>query len=360
MAAIVIIGPMGCTAAMLSPIEVSRIDKKDMMGILSSLPQQLILGLESGAGSELPPNLRRIFVVGMGGSAIAGDVFAAWTIDRRATDIEVVRDYRLPAYAGEGDAVIAISYSGDTEETLSAASQALRIGCGLVGVSSGGRLAEFCQENRAGLVSVPKGFPPRGAFGYLFGAVSGLCRDIVMDEPGAEIKKAAASLEIMKGRLTPSTPLTRNRAKGIALRIQGKTPIIYGSMAYAPIARRWQTEFNENAKTLAWASCFPEADHNEIEAWGGSRMAGRFLPIFLRDRDETEELSRRLDATRAIIGKRAKPIEVESEGESLLTRMLGTLLLGDLASVYLAVLRRVDPYPVVSIDALKARLRSRG
>jgi len=342
---------------MLAPTEVSRIDKRDMLGIMSSLPEQMVFGLDQGSALELPSDVRKIFVVGMGGSAIAADVFAAWTMDRRATDIQVVRDYRLPAYAGEGDVVIAVSYSGDTEETLSAASQALGIGCRLIGVSSGGELADFCKENRVERVGVPQGYPPRGAFGYLFGTIAGLCRSVIVDNIDKEIKKAAAHLEEQRKALNPDKSTKVNRAKSVALKIYGKTPIIYGSMAFAPVARRWQTEFNENAKILAWASSFPEADHNEIEGWGGSQAAGRFLPIFLRDRDETEEIRRRLDATKAIISRRAKAVEVESDGDSLLSRMLGTLLLGDLASVYLAVLRKVDPYPVASIDALKAKLR---
>lgn len=344
---------------MLSHSEVSKVDKKDMLGILSSLPEQLNSGLEQSSGCELPPDLRRIFIIGMGGSAIAGDVFAAWTRDRRATDIEVVRDYRLPAYAGEGDAAISVSYSGNTEETLSAASQALRIGCRLVGISSGGELSKFCTENRAQLVSVPKGYPPRGAFGYLFGAISGLCRDVVMGDPGKETRKAAMHLERERKNLGPDKPASKNRAKVIALRVRGKTLIIYGSMAYAPIARRWQTEFNENAKILAWASCFPEADHNEIEGWGGDTAVSRFIPIFLRDQDETEELKRRLDATRSVFARKARPLEIEGRGENLLSRMLTVLLLGDLASVYLAVLRGVDPYPVTSIESLKKKLKLR-
>ena len=343
---------------MLSPIEVSRVDTKDMLGILISLPEQLLFGLDQGSACELPADLRHIFVVGVGGSAIAGDVFAAWTVDRRATDIEVVRDYRLPAYAGEGDAVIAVSYSGSTEETLSAASQALRIGCRLVGVSGGGELSKLCKENRAELVTVPRGYPPRGAFGYLFGAVAGLCRKVVIDDLDGEMKKVSAHLEESRKSLAPEVAMRDNRAKSIAMKIRGKTPVIYGSMAYTPIARRWQTQFNENSKILAWASCFPEADHNEIEGWGGDQCQRRFLPIILRDKDEADELRNRLDVTRSIIGKKVKPLEVEGEGETLLSRMLGVLMLGDVASVYLAVLRKVDPYPVSSIEELKNRLRA--
>ena len=343
---------------MLSPPDVSRIDKRDMLGILSSLPEQLIFGLDQGAGLDLPSDLRRIFIVGMGGSAIAGDVFAAWTVDRRATDIEVVRDYRLPAYTGEDDVVIAVSYSGNTEETLSAASQALRIGCKLIGVSSGGQLAKFCKENHAETVAVPTGYPPRGAFGYLFGAVSGLCHSVIVESVDKEIKRAAAHLEEERKLLGPDKSTKTNNAKSIALRVYGKTPIIYGSTAFTPIARRWQTQFNENSKILAWASCFPEADHNEIEGWGGDLGGRRFLPIILRDREENEELRNRIDATRGIISRRAKPLEVHSDAHSLLSRMLGVLLLGDIASVYLAVLRKVDPYPVVSIEDLKSKLKS--
>ena len=344
---------------MLSYPEVSKVDKKDMLGILASLPEQLIFGLDRGRGFRLPSGIRKVFVVGMGGSAIAGDVFSAWTMDRRATDIEVIRDYRLPPFSEENDAVIAVSYSGNTEETLMAASQALRIGCRLIGVSSGGELTKFCEENRADVVTVPRGYPPRGAFGYLFGAISGICGILVIGNSEDDIKKTVAHIEKERKNLMPEKGIKSNRAKAIAMKVKDKTPIIYGSMAYTPIARRWQTQFNENAKILAWASCFPEANHNEIEGWGGDKGVKRFLPILLRDVDESDELGFRLDATRAIVGKSVKPIEIKGKGESLLSRMLSVLLLGDIASVYLAVLRKVDPYPVKTIEELKGKLKSR-
>ncbi len=342
---------------MLSPTDVSKVDTRDMLGILSSLPEQLVFGLEQGNTVDLPRELRRIFILGMGGSAIAGDVFAAWTMDRRATDIEVVRDYRLPAYAGEGDIVIAVSYSGNTEETLSAASQALRIGCRLIGVSSGGELTKFCKANRGEIVTIPRGYPPRGAFGYLFGAIVGLCRTVVMDDPRKDLEKAAKHLEKERRKLSPDKGVRTNQAKSIAMKARGKIPIIYGAMAYTPIAKRWQTEFNENSKILAWASCIPEANHNEIEGWGGDKSGGRFLPIILRDVDESEEMKRRLDATRTLVSSKVKPLEVKGDGESLLSRMLSVMLIGDLSSIYLAVLRKVDPYPVPSIERLKKKLK---
>jgi len=124
------------------------------------------------------------------------------------------------------------------------------------------------------------------------------------------------------------------------------------------VATRWKTQFNENAEVLAWASQFPEADHNEIVGWGGDPHARRFLPIILRDRDESPEMARRLDATKKIMSRWAKIQEIRDRGETLLSRMLGTLYLGDFASVYLAVLRNVDPMPVKPIDRLKALLAS--
>lgn len=342
---------------MLGPEDVRKVDPSGMAGIVASLPEQLLEGSRAAERAHIEAgDANRVFVAGMGGSAIAGDIFVSWAADRIKLGMEVVRGYALPATAGERDILIAVSYSGETEETLSTVSAAVKTGCRVVAITSGGRLEALCRGRGDLVIRVPPGLPPRGAFGYLFGALPSVAEDWVYGDLGNELERAAAHLVRLRHEFLPERPMKSNPAKALALKLRNKTPIVYGAPPYGPVATRWKTQCNENAEVLAWASQFPEADHNEIVGWGGDPNARRFLPILFRDRDETPEMRRRLDATREIIERTTTLHEVRDRGETLLSRMLGTLFLGDFMSVYLAVLRGVDPMPVKPIMDLKRKL----
>jgi glucose/mannose-6-phosphate isomerase len=347
----------GFHRAVLDPAAIRRVDPSGMIDIVASLPQQLREGYRNAEAVHIEAgDARRVFIAGMGGSAIAGDLFVSWTADRSKVGMEVIRGYNCPATAGREDVLIAVSYSGDTEETLSAVGSAEKIGCRIVGITSGGKLEGICRDRGHPLIRVPPGLPPRGAFGHLFAALPAISEDWVYGNLGAELERAAGHLARLQEEYGPQVPTRSNPAKSLARKILGKTPIAYAAPPYGPVATRWKTQFNENAEVLAWASQFPEADHNEIVGWGGDPHARRFLPILLRDRDESPEMARRLDATRDIMSRWTKIHEVRDRGETLLSRMVGALFLGDFTSVYLAVLRNVDPMPVKPIAELKKRL----
>jgi len=342
----------------LEPDAVARVDPGGMRDVVASFPEQLAEGMRRGLGLAADhANATRVFIVGMGGSGIAGEVFSAWVADRSKIPIHPIHDYRLPSYAKPGDLLIAVSYSGDTEETLAATAQGIKLGCRLVAVTSGGALAGLARDLHATLVEVPAGLPPRGAFGHLFGILPSIGADWVYGDLRGELDRATVHLRDLREHLHPQTPLKRNRAKLLATRLKGTTPIVYGAPPFDSIAKRWQTQFNENAKMLAFSSSLPEADHNEIIGWASDASAKRFSAIILRDADETPEMHRRLDATAALFGKHAKVEQVHDEDDQLLGRMLGTLFLGDYVSLYLAALRRVDPLPVDPIRELKERLK---
>ncbi len=342
---------------MLEPAAIRRVDRSGMMNIVASLPEQLLEGYRRAEQVRIDSgDARRVFIAGMGGSGIAGDLFVAWASDRSKLGMEVVRGYACPAWAARNDILIAVSYSGDTEETLSAVAGGEKIGCRIVGITSGGKLEALCKAGGYPLIKVPKGLPPRGAFGHLFASLPAISEDWVYGDLGHELERAAAHLMRLREDYGAEVPARSNPAKGLAARVRGKTPIVYAAPPYGPVATRWKTQFNENAEVLAWASQFPEADHNEIVGWGGDPHARRFLPIILRDREEAPEMARRLDVTKKIMSRWTTVEEIRDRGETLLSRMLGALYLGDFASVYLAVLRNVDPMPVKPIAELKKRL----
>jgi len=342
---------------MLETAAVRRVDRSGMIDIVASLPEKLLEGYRTAEALRVEPGgARRVFLAGMGGSAIAGDIFVSWAAERSKLGMEVVRGYSVPSSAARDDLLIAVSYSGDTEETLSAVASGEKKGCRIVGITSGGKLQGICTAKGYPLIRVPPNLPPRGAIGYLFAALPAISEDWVYGDLGNELERAAAHLVRLREEYGPDSATKSNPGKALAAKVRGKTPIVYGAPPYGPIATRWKTQFNENAEVLAWASAFPEADHNEIVGWCGDPSAKRFLPILFRDKDETPEMARRLEATKKVMGKWTRIHEVRDRGETLLSRMLGALYLGDFVSVYLAVLRNVDPMPVKPIAELKKHL----
>ncbi len=341
---------------MLEPRTVAQVDPSGMRDIIASLPDQIATATRASATHFAVDEAQRIFLVGMGGSAIAGDVFSAWVADRSKVPIQVVRDYHLPSYARSEDILVALSYSGNTEETLAATAQGIKLGCRVIAITSGGTLAELARASDFPVFDVPTGLPPRGAFGHLFGILAAISGEWTYSDPRAELDEAVAHLRAMRRQLRPESGMRSNRAKALAVRIKTMVPIIYAAPPFSAIARRWQTQLNENAKVLAFSSTFPEADHNELVGWVEDARARSHRPVLLRDRDESAEMRRQLDITVSLISKKTKVEEVEDDGPTLVSRMLGTLYLGDYVSLYLAVLRRVDPMVLKPIVALKAKL----
>lgn len=346
---------------MLEADAIARIDPRGMRDIIAALPDQLVAALKQGLGSDVElGEAQRVFLVGMGGSAIAGDVFAEWVANRSRVPIEVVRDYRLPSYARPEDVLVAVSYSGDTEETLAATTQGMKLGCRAVAITSGGQLRNLARKNRIPLFDVPTGLPPRGAFGHLFGILPSIGAEWVYGDLRGELVRAAGHLRELRRRLRPETGPRSNRAKTLAVSLRSRIPVVYGAAPFIPVAKRWQTQLNENAKVLAFSSSFPEADHNEIVGWCEDSRARRHAPILIRDRDESPAMRKQLDITVELMSRNANVQEVRDSGKTLLERLLGTLFLGDYLSLYLAALRRVDPFELAPIQELKAKLARSG
>jgi len=332
-----------------------------MLQVALDLPRQVQEGWRLGYAAPLPPISAppaHLIVAGMGGSAIGGDLLAAVLEPRLPLPLVVVRDSRLPSYVGPRSVVIATSYSGETEETLAAAEQAVRAGASVLAITSGGRLAEVARDR---VVRIPRVLAPRAALGYLMiSALAALDRWGLCGPCAGDVEDAAAVLHEVASEIGPLVPTARNTAKSLAGCLSGYVPATYaGSPEVEPVARRWKTQFNENSKVFATWNTFPELTHNEIVGWSGPAEALKSVAVIvLLGGEESDRAMRRIRATSELAFQKAAGVhEARGRGGSRLSRLLSLVLLGDVTSVYLAYLRGVDPTPVDAIDAIKSRMR---
>jgi glucose/mannose-6-phosphate isomerase len=255
------------------------------------------------------------------------------------------------------------SYSGETEETLSVFLEALKKKCMILAVSSGGTLQKFAEELSVPHLLVPSGMAPRATLPYLFIPLLTILQQIGnVSNVDRELVETVNILKQVAAENSPETRLDRNPAKILASEILGTAPAVYGFQFYRAVAQRFKTQINENSKNPAKWEFFPELDHNEIVGWEKAKeFAKHFSVIFIRDDDEPKEIRRRIEVSREIINQTlTKLFEVWSRGETRLAKMSSVICTGDFTSVYLAVLRGIDPTPVKSIDVLKRKLKETG
>jgi glucose/mannose-6-phosphate isomerase len=306
---------------------------------------------------------KAIVVAGMGGSAIGGELLKDWARDRIHVPIEVCREYSLPAYSDQNTLVFVVSYSGETEESLSVFLDAIKRRCMNICISSGGELREFAEKLKVPNLFVPSGMAPRTTLPYLFVPMLVLLEKIgLVSDVASEISETIATLKQVSYGNSPRKPLRNNFSKALAASVCGTVPVVYGFGAYRAVAQRFKTQFNENSKIPAKWESFPELNHNEIVGWEQAKeLANCFSVILIRDDDEPEMIRQRIEATENLIRRQSvKILEVRSIGNSRLAKMSSVICVGDFTSVYLAVLRGIDPTPVKSISLLKESIKRSG
>ncbi|MBE0519591.1 bifunctional phosphoglucose/phosphomannose isomerase [Candidatus Bathyarchaeota archaeon] len=346
--------------------EMKRIDKSDMLSFCVEAPKHCRKAAKLAEAVRINYSKpQTIIVAGMGGSAIGGELLKDWTRDKIDVPIEICREYSLPAYANKKTLVFVISYSGETEEALSMFLDAIKRNCMTFCISSGGKLLEFAAKLKLPYLRVPSGIPqPRAALPYLFLPMPIILEKLrLISNVNSEISEAIKVLEQVEDENSPKTPLNDNSSKILASKIDGTVPVVYGFGIYRAVAQRYKQQLNENSKIPAKWESFPELNHNEIVGWEAAKEPAKcFSIIFIRDKDEPEEIRQRIEATKELIFQEAtkKIFEVWSSGQSRLAKMLYTIYIGDFTSVYLAILRGVDPTPVKTISLLKERITQSG
>ena len=348
----------------LSREAIAKVDRSGLLADVLAIPEHLrdaLWRVESASGlMEEWDSPGGLIVAGMGGSAIGGGLARAALGDHATRAIAVSRAYGLPPWATPETTVLCASYSGNTDETLACYEAAGFVGARRVVVTSGGRLAEQAREDGVPVIPIPGGFQPRAAVAYLTVAtleVAALCG--VAPRMTSEVDVAASHGEGLIAEWGPDggeDALSKRMARALL----GTVPLIAGAGLTAPIAYRWKTQINENAKTPAFSNEVPELDHNEIVGWESLGGLGPFSAVFLDDSDLHPRVRARIELTEGLLGPNAATtFRVETRGQNPVERVFSLVILGDLVSLYLAVLRGIDPTPVTVIERLKQQLAGR-
>lgn len=331
-------------------------DASDALGIAEKQAAQLVQTFDFTGNREFGTILNVVYA-GMGGSALAALLVHTWP--KLRLPFEVVRDYDLPAYIGPNTLVIAASYSGNTEETLSALEQAEAKGAQIAVIAGGGKLQEAAESKGYLLGILPKVVQPRYAvlsnFKLLLDilVVTGVLKEDISDE----LQQASTFLEDAVSAWIPTVKTADNQAKQIAMEAIGKSIVVYGGPKLFPAAYKWKISFNENAKQIAWAGQYPEFNHNEFIGWSKQPVDKPYLVIDLRSSLEHERVQKRFEVSeRLLSGMRPSPEVVTAVGGTPLQQLLWVIALGDFVSLYTGIANGLNPAPVDLVEKFKQEL----
>lgn len=333
---------------------IARFDSNDALGVVEHQFEQL--EHQFNVPEQKYP-VQNIVFAGMGGSALAAQLSLTWP--GYQIPFEICRDYTIPKYTSSDTLFIASSYSGNTEEALSALEEASKRGAHLICISSGGKLQERAAELKALHILLPGGYQPRFAVLYSLKALVTIlekCGFVSAEQAEKELHQAAQYLKQAVADWRADVLTKDNQAKQLAEHLMGKTPIIYGAKLYSA-AYKWKINFNENAKNTAWCNAYPEFDHNEFLGWSSHPVEKPFGVVDLISSFDHPQIQRRFTISdRLLSGHRPKATTIKAQGETVLEQLLWTVALGDMTSIYLALLNGLNPTPVDLIEKLKSQL----
>ena len=339
-----------------------EIDPDDMLDRIAELPQQCRDAWANVQSLELPTGYRqvsKIVILGLGGSAIGGDLLRALAEPECRLPIVINRDYSVPVFVNAETLVIASSYSGNTEETLSAFEEAGKRGAALLAITTDGKLARRAREWGVPLLTFDYKSQPRAALGYSLVSLVGIVQKLGMiADKEADLEEAIAVMEALQEEIKETVPVIENPAKQLARRLYGHLPVVYGAGYLAEVAHRWKTQFNENSKAWSFFESLPELNHNAVVGYQfPGELAQKVVVAMLTSLLDHPRHKVRFQVTQEILARQGVAWEkIEARGESPLAQMLWAIHFGDYVSYYLAMLYGVDPSPVKTIGYLKERL----
>lgn len=340
------------------------LDKSNMLKLISSLPEQCREAYGIGKNTDISKpqaRINNIVFAGLGGSAIGADIVRIYLQNEIKVPIFVCRNYTLPDFVGKDTLLFCASYSGNTEETLSSFEGGLKRGANIITMGSGGKLKELSAANGFKHISIPSGYPPRTAVGYMsITVIAVLSRLGFIEDKEKEMGYLYSALsELRDKEVGMDVPTESNISKQLAGKLYGRYCVIYGtSDATEAVAIRWRGQIAENSKSLSSSHVFPEMNHNEIVGWEFPKDILKGIKVvMLRDKNDHPRTQKRLDISKSIIKKSgAEIIEVKSNNACFLARLFSLIYIGDFVSFYLAILNGIDPTPVKQVDYLKGEL----
>ena len=347
---------------------IEKLDSEDVFEAVERFSEQCARGWEIGlAATGLPAadGIDSVVVLGMGGSGVSGDVVQAIVEPRLPFPWRTIKSYGpLPEWVGRNTLVFAVSYSGSTEETVTALTEAHQRGARTVALSSGGPLADLASEFGLAHIEIPSGLQPRASLGYLtLPILAALVKMGLVPDMQDDVDQAVGLLAELEQRCHRSRSMTENPAKDLANRIRGRVPVVYGGHGLGAVAAyRFKCDLNEYGKTPAFWHEFPELNHNEIVGWNqlSELTKEQFVIVYLRSEDEHPRIDLRMSITRSLIEDEvAEIIEVPATGPSAISRLLSLILVTQLAAIYVGLSYEVDPGPVDVIMNLKKQLSER-
>jgi glucose/mannose-6-phosphate isomerase len=337
-----------------------RLDRGGMLDAVRGFPGYCRRGIEIAEAVPLGGLPEKVFeavtFIGVGGSAIGGQLVAEWLSEESEVPMVVSRGYDLPGFVDENTLAFAVSYSGNTEETLTAFREAIRRGSSIVALTSGGALEGLSREHGLPLVPIPGGLRPRAALPYqLFAVAATLNRLGLVGSPWAEVDEAIEVLGGLRDKMVPEVPADENPAKRLALSLRGKIPFVHGPPLFEGVAYRLRTQLNENSKVPAGSGSFPELFHNAVLGCEApDEVLEPLCLLLIRDSGEANRMALKIDRFRALFeGRVGGIVEVRARGRGRLARMLSVLYTGDFVSAYLGLLYGKDPSSMDAIDELK-------
>lgn len=334
---------------------ISQRDKSDALGVAEKQLVQLTQHYDVQIDH---PTLSNVVFAGMGGSALYAEMAKSWP--GVTVPYQIVKNYTIPTYVNEHTLFIASSFSGNTEETLSALAEAEAAGATIAIITAGGQLGEIADSKGYAVVKLDPNIPqPRmAAFAGYKALISILDAAGICHDEAVHMEEVVSKLEGVTAAWRPDVPTKDNYAKQIALELMGKSIVVYSGPFLAPVDYKWKISFNENAKNVAWANSYPEINHNEFIGWDSHPIDKPYALINLVSNLEHPRVQKRFEVSdRLLSGKRPHPITIEAQGESKLEQLLWMTMLGDFVSLYLALLNNVDPTPVDLVEKFKAEMK---
>ena len=339
-----------------------QLDTSGMLDHLRQFPEQCQLAWERVLKFDLPPEyspIDKVIILGMGGSAIGGDMVRRLALAESKVPVWVHRDYGLPLFVDQNTLVIASSYSGNTEETLSAFTASLKTPAKKLVLTTDGKLRQLAEKEGIPVFVIDYQAPPRAAFPHSFIPLVGIFQKLgLLGDKSADLKPALQILNQLSGDLVEATPRLSNPAKQLATKLWGHLVIIYGAEMLSEVAQRWKTQLNENSKTWATSELFPELNHNAVVGYEfPPEVKKRIFVVLLHSALFYPRSQLCYEATAKLLAKSGISHElVEAVGKTALAQVMSLVLFGDYVSFYLAILNKTDPTPVDSIDFVKRYL----